>query len=87
MSVSSFCEDGTGKRQFKSEAAGISNQQFVEHCFGVKCVDYLCLIVYLNDYHNSHLTYESYETLACSVSDVSNICISFQCFGYMKKTY
>ena len=43
--------------------------------FGVKCVDYSCYVVYLNDYYNWHMEYESHETLACSVSDVSDICI------------
>ena len=84
MSVSSFCEDGTAKRHFKSDADGISNQQFVGHCVGVKSVVYSCYVVYLNDCYNWHMAYESHETLACSVSGVSNICISFQCFGYMK---
>ena len=84
MSVSSLCEDGTAKRPFKSDAAGISNQQFAGHCFGVKCVDYSCYIVYFNDYYNRLMAYESCETLACSVSDVSNICISFSCFAYME---
>ena len=70
MSVSSFCENGTAKRQFKSDAAGISNQQFVGHCFGVKSVDYSCYVVYLNDCYNWHMAYESLEMLACSVSDV-----------------
>ena len=81
MSVSSFCEDGTTKRHYKSDAAGINNQQFIEHCFGVKCIDYSCYGVYLNDYHNWHMAYESHEPLACSVSDVSNMCISFSYFG------
>ena len=80
VSVSSFCDD-TAKLQFKSDTAGISNQQFVGHCFGVKCIDYSCYVVYLNDYYNWHMTYESHERLACSVSDVSSICISFQCLG------
>ena len=53
MLASLFCEDGTIKRQYKSDIAGINSQQVV-------------------------------ETLACSVSDVSIICILFSCFGYMK---
>ena len=84
MSFSSFCDYSTAKRQFKSDAFGIRNQQFVGHYFGVKCVDNSFYVVYLNDYYNWHMAYESHETLACSVSDVSNICISFSCFDYMK---
>ena len=83
MSVSSYCEDGTAKRQLKSDADGISSQQFVGHRLGVKCVHYSCYD-FLNDYYNWHMAYESHETLACSVSDVSNICIAFSCFCYIK---
>ena len=50
VSVFSFCGDGTIKRQ--SVIAGVSSQQFVGRCFGGKCVDYSCYIVYLNDYYN-----------------------------------
>ena len=77
LSVSSFCEDSRARRQFKSDAAGISIQQFVGHCFGVKCVDYSCCVVYLNNYYNWYMAYESHETLACSVSDIFNIYYNF----------
>ena len=69
MSVSSYCEDGTAKRQFKSDAAGIGNQQFVGHCFGGNA-SITRVMLYLNDYYNWHMAKESNDTLACSVPDI-----------------